>query len=352
MRSALVMLAVACVAAAGCSSSSSPPSSSRGAASQPAPSTIQAPAAEPATAEHAQTREPRAPVALVTAENENELVAVSLPAGRVLRRVHLAADPTTVTAGPGGPVVVVSPGSGTVTVLSFPRLRPLAVLRGFRSPQLAAATPDGEWALVTDAAAGTVSTVEFANRKVVDRVHVGLGAHHIAVSPDQRTAWVALGETASTIVVLDCTNPRHLRVVRRLRPAVAAHDLAFSPSGRAVWVSSSSAPYVSVLDARSGRLLATVPAGRAPQHVAFIRSHVYITSGYGSSIEMVDARSRRVLARAALPYGSFNLASFGGMVVTTSLLDGRVTELRAADLRRVMTTAVASNARSVAVTAR
>ncbi len=297
-------------------------------------------------------RRNRRPVALVTAENENQLLAVSLPGGRVIRRIHVAPDPTTVAAGPGGPVVAVSPGSGTVTLLSWPGLRPEAVFRGFRSPQMAAVTPDGEWVLVSDAAAGTVSTIELASRRIVDRVRVGTGAHHLAVSPDQRTAWVALGEAAGTIVVLDSSRPAHLRVIRRIRPPVAAHDLAFSPNGRTVWVSSAATPHVSVLDAHSGRLLGTVAAGAAPQHVAFLawgRPRAFITSGYGSSIEMVDPLTRRVLRTAALPHGSFNLAGSGGFLVTTSLLTGQVTELDVLTLRRRMTTTVAPNARAVAV---
>ena len=52
-----------------------------------------------------------------TSTDLNELVAVSLPGGRVLRHVHVAADPTTVAAGPYGPAVAVSPASGRVTLL-------------------------------------------------------------------------------------------------------------------------------------------------------------------------------------------------------------------------------------------
>jgi len=295
------------------------------------------------------------PVALVTSERENQLLALSLPGGRVIRRIRLAPDPTTVAAGPGGPVVAVSPGSGAVTLLSWPGLRPQAVLRGFRSPQLAAPTPDGEWVLVSDAAAGAVSSIELANHRVVDRVWVGSGAHHLAVSPDMRTAWVALGEAADTIVVLDSSHPAHLRVIRRLHPAVAAHDLAFSPDGRTAWVTSAAASYVSVLDARSGRLLGTVAAGAPPQHIAFTagaRPRAYITSGYGSSIEMVDPRTLRVERRTGLPYGSFNLAAAGNTLVTTSLLTGQVTVLDARTLARRMTTTVAPNARAVAILTR
>jgi YVTN family beta-propeller protein len=172
----------------------------------------------------------------------------------------------------------------------------------------------------------------------------------MAISPDQRVAWVALGETAHTIVRLNITDPKHLRVAGRLHPRTASHDLAFSPSGKTVWVTSSDAPYVTIYDAATGRPVATVPAGTAPQHVAFSQTtpaRAYIASGYGRSLEMVDVASGRILHRAALPYGSFNLFALGSMVATTSLLDGEVTVLNARNLRRRLSATVAPQAREI-----
>src|SRR5581483_9653035 len=119
----------------------------------------------------------------------------SLPDGHVLRRVAVAADPETITSQVNGPAVVVSPRSHTVTVLAWRSLRTLAVLRVFRSPQIAAIAPDGEWVYVTDAATGELSVIELANDRIVDRVFVGADAHHVTISPDQSRAWVALGES-------------------------------------------------------------------------------------------------------------------------------------------------------------
>src|SRR2546423_2740454 len=290
-----------------------------------------------------------APAAVVTAETEHAVLEMSPATGRVMRRVRVIGDPTTLAAAPTGPLVVCSPAAGTVTLLSWPRLRPVAVLHRFQTPEIAAITPDGEWALVSDAA-GTVSTIELASHRIVDRIWVGRGAHHMAVSPNGRVAWVALGETARTIVGVDVTDPSHLRVAGRFHPRTASHDLAFSPDGKTVWVSSSDAPYVTVYNAATSRPLATVPAGTAPQHVVFGQTtpaRAYITSGYGRTLEMVDAATRHILHRAALPYGSFNLSTLGSVVATTSLLDGRVTILNAANLRPRLSTAVAREAREI-----
>ncbi len=291
------------------------------------------------------------PVAIVTAETENEVLAVSLADGRVLRRVHLH-EPRTVVAQPAGPVVVVSP-SGTVALLAPRTLRPLHVFRAFTSPQLAAIAPDGEWIYVTDAATGDVSVIEESTLRIVRRVFVGRGAHHLAFSPDEQRVWVALGERARTIVVLDTSNPKRPRVLRRLHPRDTVHDLAFAPDGRTVWASSDTTRVVSVLSARSGRVLAHIPVGPPPQHVVFgpyVHPRAFLTSGYGSVLEVVDPATREVLRRVRVPYGSFNLTASGGLVVTTSLLDGMVAEFAAPQLARRLTARVAPAARSVAIT--
>jgi DNA-binding beta-propeller fold protein YncE len=290
------------------------------------------------------------PVALVTAETENEVLAVSLPGGNVLRRVHLH-DPQTIAAGAAGPAVVVSP-SGTVTILAWRSLHVLAVLRDFRSPQIAAITPDGKWAYITDGGSGDLSVVSLTKRRVVDRVFVGDGAHHLTIRPDGQRTWVALGERATTIVVLNTARVDRPRVLGSIHPAVSVHDLAFAPDGRTVWMTSDTASHVSVLDARSGRLVATVPTGPPPQHVVFIpygRTRAYISSGYGSSLELVDPRTRRILKRAKVPYGSFNLTTAGDLIATASLLNGEVSEFAGPTLAHWMTVKPAPETRDLAI---
>src|SRR5438105_11631440 len=68
------------------------------------------------------------PVALVTAEAANELLAVSLDDGKVVRRLELPADPENVDVRPDGPAVVVSAKAGAVTILAFRSLRVVRVL--------------------------------------------------------------------------------------------------------------------------------------------------------------------------------------------------------------------------------
>jgi DNA-binding beta-propeller fold protein YncE len=291
------------------------------------------------------------PVALVTAETANEVVAVSLGphGGRILERVHLPGA-LMIAAPQRGPAVVVST-TGAVTLLAWHSLRPIKVFHAFRSPKVAAIAPGGRLAYVTDGRTGDLSVIDLERRAIVKRLFVGRGAHHLGISPDGDTAWVALGESARTIVRLDSSDAGKPRVVGRFHPRFGAHDIAFAPNSRTALVTSPSGSTVSAYsDGRTPRLLWYAGAGRAPGHVVFSGDSALVSSGYGSRLSAFSWRSPSRAPRvAAVPYGSFNLATWDSFVVTTSLFTGQVTELRVGDLHRLWTTKVAPAARYVAI---
>ena len=201
-------LAVGSVAVAGCGATAAAHKS--GTPHGPAPVSVPAAAARPSRLRHTPqaARFPNPPlVALVTAQTEDRLLAVSLPSGRVLRSVRVPGSPGYVAAsGPRGPYVVVSE-AGWVTLLTGPRLHREAVLGGFGEPHIPAIVPGGGWAYVTDDARGQLDVIGLTDPRVDSRTFVGYGAHHLAFSPDGQHVWVALGQSASTIVILSVISP-------------------------------------------------------------------------------------------------------------------------------------------------
>ena len=180
-------------------------------------------------------------------------------------------------------------------------------------------------AYVTDDAGGTLSVIDLRRRRVISTIHVGAHAHHLGLNRMHESAWVALGESATSVVVLNTENVGHPKVTVRLHLGFEVHDLAFSDDGRKLWVASANRPDVTVLDAIDQQVLFRVPVGpvgRGPVHVAVTERYAYLTNGYGSTLEQVAAGSGRILHRATTPYGSFELAADGRYVVVSSLLRG------------------------------
>jgi DNA-binding beta-propeller fold protein YncE len=265
------------------------------------------------------------PQALVTDELQNKLLVVGLPRAGIVGSVALPADPEDVAAtGDGGLVIVVSSRAGKVSVLQRPGLRLAKTFGGFDEPHIVAVAPDRRYAFVTDDIRGTLTAIRLRDLQVTSTVIVGVGAHHIAISPNHRRMWIALGESATRISILDATDLARPRLIGQFSPGFPAHDLSFSPDGRQVWVSSAVGPDVTVFGANSRRVLFRVPVGPPPQHIALQHTRAYLTSGYGGTIESVDTATGRVLAHAGTPYGSFELAAADGYVATTSLLRGTI----------------------------
>lgn len=298
--------------------------------------------------------------ALVTDEAQNRLVVVDLASGRIARRVALPPDPEDIaTMGNGGVVIVVSSRAGVITVLDRDTLRPIKKFGGFDEPHIAAISPDGQYAYVTDDVRGTLTVIRLSDMRVTSTIQVGVGAHHLAFSPDERQVWVALGERAQTITILSTVahtpplpspelDPGHPHVVGHFRPGFPAHDLSFSPNGRQIWITSAAGPNVTAFAVRNRRALFRVPVGAPPQHIAFDGRFAYLTSGYADAIEKVAASSGRVITRAAAPYGSFELAAADGFVSAVSLLRGTIAIFTPA-LKRLRVVRVAPATREVAI---
>jgi DNA-binding beta-propeller fold protein YncE len=289
------------------------------------------------------------PVALVTAETENALLVVGLSSGDVLRRLPMPADPENVETTPANDAAaVVSTRAGAVTLLSLPRLHVRRTIRGFKEPHIAAFSPGGRYLYVTDDARGQLVAIDVRRAKVVWRLFVCFGAHHLSFRPGHREVWIACGERAGLIVVARTANLAHPRRIHFLGTLnLLAHDLAFSPDGKSLWLTSDNRPTVTVLDAEvwppKPRL--TLQAGSPPQHVAFGR-YAYVTSGNDGRLR-IFSRTGRLLGTARTPTGSYNLDVAGGVVLTPSLTGGTLTQLQRSG-GRIWTKGVAPAARDAA----
>ena len=267
------------------------------------------------------------PIALVTADLEEHVVAFDLSTRKVLRRIATVAGPRAIDSPDGVVAVVAHTSDGAVSIIDGVELTVRRVLRGFGEPRYAATTR--RYAYVTDSRRGEVAVVDLERARVVSRVDVGGPARHVSVSPDGRRLWASLGNAAKQVAVLDLRNAARPRLVRTITPPYLAHDVGFTPSGLRVWVTSGDRGTFGVYDAHTHELIYRRPTGAPPQHVTFIGRRAYVTCGDDGTLDVHALPHGAVVRRASIPGGSFNVQQGWGVVLTPSLSQGTLCVLHA-----------------------
>jgi DNA-binding beta-propeller fold protein YncE len=264
-------------------------------------------------------------LALATADTEAHVAVVDVTTGRVVARIPTLAAPRSIEAVHGWTALVAHSEHAAVSLVDPHRRDVVAVLEEFDEPRCAAAShPVRPLAFVTDSGSGDLVSIDVVRARVLGRVRLGGAPRHLTLSPAGAFAWVALGNRAERLAVVDVSDPRRPRVTGRIRPPFLAHDVGFEPEGRRVWVTSGDRGSLAVYGARSGQVAGRLRGDAPPQHVAFQGGRAYVTSGDDGTLRVHDVRSGRGRRTARVPFGSYNVDRAGGLVVTPSLADGTV----------------------------
>jgi hypothetical protein len=254
------------------------------------------------------------PVVLVTCDAESRLAVVDLRTLRIAGSIATLADPRSVER-VGDVALVCHTAEGALSIVDRTRVR--HVVRGFVEPRYTVAHPDGVHAFVTDSGRSSVAIVDVRRGTVVGRVRLPGWARHLTISHDGSRVWAGLGSASEHVAVVSTAPLRH---VGNLTPGFLAHDVGLAPDGR-LWVTSGSAGVLAVGDRQYA-------ADRAPQHVTFGNGRVFVTSGDSGTLH-VQTHDGRVLSRATVPIGSYNVQFAANRVITPSLLHGTLAFLDA-----------------------
>lgn len=260
------------------------------------------------------------PMALVTADLEERLVAVDLRTGRIRGYVETHPKPRSIEA-VGDRAVVAHSELGVITIVRADSLSVAHVLRGFGEPRYTAGHPDERHAYVTDAKRGELVALDVLRGRVLARTAVGALARHVTIDPTGRTLWIALGSKAREVAVVDIAHPGRPRLVRRFRPPFLAHDVSWAPDGKRAWVSSGDRNELAVYAARTGRLLSRPAADDPPQHITFKGDRAFVASGESGTLR-VHGGDGQLLRLGQIPAESYNIQQRYGWIVTPGLGTG------------------------------
>jgi YVTN family beta-propeller protein len=192
----------------------------------------------------------------------------------------------------GQRVLVSNEGSGTVSMIE--RNAVVATIPVGNRPRGIAVAPDGKHAYVALGKDDAVAVIDIATRRTVDRIPVGADPEQVAISPDGRTIYVSNEALDSATAVAVNGHALRFRVAVGREP----EGVSVNPNGAKVYVTGESDASVTVLDAVTGKSLSVFHVGARPRFMEFAPSGEWalVTAENGGTVHVIDVRRDTVVA--------------------------------------------------------
>lgn len=236
--------------------------------------------------------------------------------------------------------------SGEVSVLDTTTLAEIARLKLGRQTHDVAFTPDSRTLFVGHETETFVSVVEVGTWRLKPPIKVGRAQHDLSISADGRELWFTVtnrpykrGDPRVGVVDLDTGK------VTLLDSGANAHDVTLSPDGKVAWITNSGFthlpdPRVDLFDVATRRLLDSVTIGKYPFHspkrgrdgnlVPAAATEMWFSDHGLRSIVAVSLADRRVVATVPVGVEPYHVAATANGVLfvanhtssTVTIVDG------------------------------
>lgn len=266
-------------------------------------------------------------VVWVALENAGKVAKVDVGRRRVLRRFEVPGAPHNITVAPNGTVATALWNVGRIAIVREGRV---TVVRLGGAPHDVKVA--GRVFVVANQGAARLDRV-FMRGSVGRRIRLRMNPHDLAVSPNQRRAWVTL-EGSDDIAIVNLVR----KTVRRyLDTDVRPHDILFQPNGRRVWVTDWERG-IHVFS-RRGRRVRTFDVGEEPHHLAFTPDgrQVWITDHGAHRVFIISVRRLRVIATRRIRGAPHHVAitSDGSRAVVADHERGKLVVFRVSTRRKL-----------------
>ena len=217
---------------------------------------------------------------------------------RVLFRVFFAVMAVRLLAGTAAAqdgdrplLLVCNKHEDTLSFVDPVSLTPVAKIPTGPNPHEIVLSPDGRVAWLSNYAppGNTISVMDLVNRSHVRQISTGdYGRiHGAAIAPDGRNAYFTAGQSGFVVEIDTATN-----AVTRNIPTNGkiSHMVLVSPDGARLYTANIATQNVSVMDRKSGRLLAQIPCGKGAEGMCFAPGgrDLWVGNQEAGSITVVD----------------------------------------------------------------
>jgi DNA-binding beta-propeller fold protein YncE len=232
---------------------------------------------------------------LVGNKNENTVSFIDLRSGSEQVKVPTGNAPHEIAISPDGRQAAVVSYAGTgidILDIAGKRLAKRIEIAPNAGPHGIVWLRSGKL-LVTNDRSNTLALVDPRSDQVQAAPTGQRGSHMVAVSPDQRRAYVSNILSGS---VTEFELPA-LRKVRDIQLGGMAEGIALSRDGRRLWVGNNTAPEIRVVDLATARIVATLPTDPNAIRVAVSPDgRTVVTSNFTSgTLNLFDERAQKPL---------------------------------------------------------
>lgn len=238
------------------------------------------------------TRSPDGKRLYVSMPQAGQVAVIDTDTFKLVASIDAGRSPTRVVVQPDGKYLWVgndarvADGSG-VTVIDTQTMKPAKVLATGTGHHEIAVSDDNRVAFVTNRDSGTVALVDVRKLELMRKVKVGAMPLSVGWSSLAKVAYVADGKDG-VVTVLGGTGLAPIKKIS-LKPGLG--PLRFTPDGRHAMVVNTHEDLVHVLDVSSNERVHDIPVKGQPFQVAFTRAFAYIRSLASERVTMVNLLS-------------------------------------------------------------
>jgi YVTN family beta-propeller protein len=265
----------------------------------------------------------------------------------------------------GNAVWVVNGGSGTLSVIDAERQQLLGTvgLGGARYPHHINMSPDRAWLVVSapgmdlsqghahhGAGKGSLLLLEATTGALRTSRELEVGAHNGAFSPDGSEVWAAQMDHSGKVLVLDA---RTLRTRATLPAGDTPGEVTFAPNGRYAFVANGGSHDMTIIEVASKSVVRTLPVGRGPVGAwPGGDGFMYVDNEADKSLTAIDASSLEVVRTYALGFTPAMVATApNGELWVADADNGRVVIFAAGSTQQAGEVATGAGAHGVAFSA-
>ena len=188
-------------------------------------------------------------------------------------------------------LLVANKHSNTLSFVNPATLKVIETIPAGPNPHEIALTPDQRFAYLSsyEPPGNTISVVDLVERKLIKQIPTGeyTRIHGVAMAPDGKHAYFTAGQTGYVVEVDTKTN----EITRGIPThGKTSHMVYVSPDGERLYTGNIGSDNVSVIDRLSGRLVTQIHTGKGCGGMAFTPDgkHLWVTNETDGTITIIE----------------------------------------------------------------